>query len=142
MSAIAEFEQQDWVKLLTQESGDQRPKKTHVNPNAAFPFQDNFSVGTIHGAKAKTPTQDTAAALATAEIVEIKDDDNNVSVLTSKTTSKAQTDIAVGCRVATGSNPVSGPTANFTQSETTSGGSKDPTIAGPASGASGGPDGK
>ena len=114
----------------------------HVNPNAAFPFQDNFSVGIIHGAKEKTPTQDTAAALATAEIVEIKDNDNNVSVLTSKTTSKAQTNIAVGCRVATGSNPFSGPTANFTHSNTTTGGSKDSTIAGPASGASGGPDGK
>jgi hypothetical protein len=114
----------------------------HVNPNAAFPFQDNFSVGIIHGAKEKTPTQDTAAALATAEIVEIKDNDNNVSVLTSKTTSEEQTDIAVGCQVATGSNPVSGPTADFTQSKTASRGSKDPTIAGPASGASGGPDGK
>ncbi len=114
----------------------------HVNPNAAFPFQDNFSIGRIHGAKAKTPTQDTAAALATAKIVEIKDDDNHISVLTSKTTSKAQTNIAVGCRVATGSNPVSGSTSNFTQSKTASGESKDPTIASPASGASGGPDGK
>ncbi len=74
--------------------------------------------------------------------MEIKDNDNNVSVLTSKTTSEAQTNIAVGCRVATGSNPVSSPTADFTESETASGGLKDPTIAVPASGASGGPDGK
>ena len=81
-------------------------------------------------------------ALATVEIVEIKDEDNDVSLLTLKTTSKAQTDIAVGCRVATGSNPISSPTANFTQSETASGGSKDLTIAGPVSGASRGPDGK
>ncbi len=128
----------------TPDSRKQRPtaQKTHVNPNAAFPFQDDFSIGMIHGAKAKTPTQDTAAAIAAAEIVEIKDDDNNVSVLTSKTTSKVQTNIAVGYWVATGSNPVSSPTADFTQSETASGGSKDLTIAGPASGASGGPDGK
>jgi hypothetical protein len=124
------------------DGGDQWPKKTHINPNAGFPFQDDFSIGMIHGAKAKTPTQDTAAALAAAGIVEIKDDDDNVSVLTSKTTSEAQTNIAVGCQVATGSNPVSGPTADFTQSETASRGLKNPTIAGPASGASGGPDGK
>ncbi len=142
MSAIAEFEQQNWVKLLTQDSRDQRPKKAHVDPNAAFPFQDDFSVGTIHGAKAKTPTQDTAVAPAAAEIVEIQDNDNDVSVLTLKTTSKAQTDVAVGCWVASGSNPVSGPAANSTQSGTASGGSKDPTSAGPASGATGGPDSK
>jgi hypothetical protein len=142
MSAIAEFEQQDWVKLLTQDSGDQRPKKVHIDPNAAFPFQDNFYVGTIHGAKAKTPTQDTAAAPAVAEIVEIQDNYNDVSVLTSKTTSEAQTDVAVGCLVASGSNPSSGPAADSTQSGTASGGSKDPTSAGPASGAAGGPDGK
>ncbi len=142
MSAITEFEQQDWVKLLTQDSGDQQPKKVHVNPNAAFLFQDNFSVGTIHGAKAKTPTQDTAAAPAAAEIVEIQDDDGNVSVLTLKTTSKAQTDVAVRCLVVSGSNPISGPAANSTQSGTASGGSKDPTSAGPASGAASGPDGK
>ncbi len=142
MLAIAEFEQQDWVKLLTQDSGDQRPKRVHVNPNAAFPFQDNFSVGTIHGAKAKTPTQDTAASPAAAEIVEIQDNDNNVSVLTLKTTSEAQTDVAVGCRVASGSNPDSGPAADSTQSATASGRSKDPTSAGPASGAARGLDGK
>jgi hypothetical protein len=142
MSAITEFEQQDWVKLLTQDSGDQRPKKVHVNPNAAFPFQDDFSVRTIHRAKAKTPTQDTAAAPAGAEIVEIEDNDDNVSVLTSKTTSKAQTDVAVGCRLASGSNPFSGPAADSTQSGTASGGSKDPTSASPASGATRGPDGK
>jgi hypothetical protein len=142
MSAIAEFEQQNWVKLLTQDSRDQRPKKTHVNPNAPFPFQDNFSVKTIGGAKAKTPTQDTAAAPTAAKIMEIQDDDNNVSILTLKTTSEAQTDVAVGCRVAFGSNPHSGPAANSTQSVTTSRGLKDPTSAGPASGAAGGPDGK
>ncbi len=142
MSAIAEFEQQDWVKLLTQDSGEQWPKKARINPNAAFPFQDNFSVRTIHGAKAKTPTQDTVAAPAVAEIVEIQDYDDDISVLTSKTTSEAQTDVAVGCRVAFGSNPHSGPAANSTQSVTASRGLKDPTSAGPASGAAGGPDGK
>jgi hypothetical protein len=61
MSAIAEFEQQDWVKLLSQDDVAVPPKKAHVNPNVAFPFQDNFSMGTIHGASAKITNQDSAA---------------------------------------------------------------------------------
>ncbi len=51
MSAIAEFKQQDWVMLLLQDSNAQQPTKAQVNPNVAFPIQDDFSVGTIHGAK-------------------------------------------------------------------------------------------
>ncbi len=74
--------------------------------------------------------------------MEIQDDDNGVSIQTSKTTSEAQTDVAVGCRVASGSNPISSPAADSTQSGTASGGSKDPTSAGPASGAAGGLGGK
>ena len=142
MSAIAKFEQQDWVKLLTQDNGEKRPKKAHVNPNAAFPFQDNFSVGTIHGTQTKSPTQGTAAALAAAEIVEVQDNDNNVSVLSSKTTSKTQTDVAVENRIATRSNHSNGPAANSTQPGTASKGSKDSIGADPASGAAGGPGGK
>jgi hypothetical protein len=62
MLAIAKFEQQHWVKLLSQNSSTQQPKKTHIDPNVAFPFQDDFLVGTIHGANVKTTTQETAAA--------------------------------------------------------------------------------
>ncbi len=142
MSAIAEFEQQDWVKLLAQDNGEKRPKKAHVNPNAAFPFQDDLSVGTIHGTQTKSPTQGTAAALAAAEIVEVQDDDDNVSVLSSKTTSEAQTDVAVGNRIATGSNHSNSPAADSTQPGTASKGLKDPIGADPASGAAGGPGGK
>jgi hypothetical protein len=54
ISAIAEFKQQDWVKLLSQDSDAPQPTKAHVNPNMAFPFQDDFSVGTIHGSNQKT----------------------------------------------------------------------------------------
>jgi hypothetical protein len=38
MLAIAEFEQQDWVKLLAQDSNTQQSTKAHVNPNVAFPY--------------------------------------------------------------------------------------------------------
>jgi hypothetical protein len=71
MSAIEEFKQQDWVKLLSQDDCAQQPKRTHVDPNVAFPFQDDFSVGTIHGANAKTANQDAVTAPAAAKVVEI-----------------------------------------------------------------------
>jgi hypothetical protein len=45
-------------------------------------------------------------------------------------------------RVASGSNPIIGPTADFIQVETAHGGSPDPATAGPADGGAGGPDGK
>jgi hypothetical protein len=140
MAAIAKFEQQDWVQQLT---GGDKPTngaaKQHVNPNVAFPFDDDFSVGTIHGANATKQSTPTAS-----EVVEIQDDnDNNVSVLTTKTGADNQPiDVNAGCRVASGSNPVVGPTANSIQVETAHGGSPDPTTAGPADGGAGGPDGK
>jgi hypothetical protein len=123
MSAIAEFEQQDWVKLLLQDNSTQQPKKAHVNPNVAFPFQDDFFVDTIHGTNAKAPTPSTAAAPSATEVVEIQDDGDNISILSAKTASEAQSEVVVGSRVAFGSNPVSGPTANSTQLGAASGGS-------------------
>jgi hypothetical protein len=54
MSAIAEFKQQDWVKLLLQDGTTQQPTKAHVDPNVVFPFQNDFSFGTIHGANKKS----------------------------------------------------------------------------------------
>ncbi len=142
MAATVEFKQQDWVKQLTQNGGEHRPKKTHVDPNVVFPFQDNFSVGMIHGAKETTPTQNMAEPTTTAEVLEIDDVDDNVSVLTMKTTSENHTNSAVGCRVASGSNPMNDSTANPTQPRTVSGGSADPTGADPESGAAGEPGGK
>ncbi len=61
-SAVAEFKHQDWVKLLSQDSGRRQPKMAHVNPNVVLPFQDDFSVGTIQGANQKTSTPGAAAA--------------------------------------------------------------------------------
>ncbi len=142
MSAIVEFKQQDWVKLLSQDSGVQQPTNAHVNPNVAFSFQDDFSVVTFHGANAKAATLSAAATPTTTEVVEIQDDEDNVSVLTAKTTSEAQSDVAIGSQVASGSNPVSGPTAVSTQPRAASGGSDDPASNGLAGGAVGGPMGK
>jgi hypothetical protein len=64
MAAIALFKQHDWVQQLTQGS-TKNTIKQHVDPNVAVPFQDNFLVGTIHGANAKTVT------LNVNEVVEI-----------------------------------------------------------------------
>jgi hypothetical protein len=48
LSAVMEFKNQDWVKNIAQ-ADQTNIKKKHVNLNAAFPFQDDFSIGTIHG---------------------------------------------------------------------------------------------
>ena len=80
-TVIAEFEQQDWVQQLT--GGGKQTKgavKQHDDPNVAFPFDDDFSVGTIHGANAAKQPTPTAGA-----VVDIQDDEDNVSVLTTKT---------------------------------------------------------
>jgi hypothetical protein len=37
-AAIEEFEHQDWVRLLTQESKDTRPKKNSCRPKRSVPF--------------------------------------------------------------------------------------------------------
>jgi hypothetical protein len=52
MAAIAEFENQDWVQDILQTSSNTTKEKVYVDPNVAFPFQDNFLVGTIQGANA------------------------------------------------------------------------------------------
>jgi hypothetical protein len=139
MAAIAEFEQQDWVQHLT--GGGimlQGAAKQHVDPNVAFPFKDDFSVGTIQGANATAkPSSPTVN-----KVVEIQDDEDNVSILMTKTRADNQSKVKVGSRAASGSNPVVGPTPKFTQTKTASGGSPDPASAGPAGGAARGPGGK
>ncbi len=142
MSAVPEFKQQNWVKLLSKDSGGRQPTKAHVNPNVVFPFQDDFSVGTIHRANQKTSTPGATAAQTAAEFVEIQDKEDNVSVLTAKTTSKVLTNVAVGSWFASGSNPVSNPTSVSTQPVAASGGLEDPASYGPAGRAVGGPRGK
>jgi hypothetical protein len=102
IAAIAEFEKKGWIQdiLKANPDGQQDIEKTYVDPNVAFPFQDNFSVGTIHGANAikspaaptskiMVPTGSAAAGLpcnqnATIEILD-NDTKDDVRVLTTKT---------------------------------------------------------
>ena len=103
----------------------------------AFPFDDDFSIGTIHGANAAVhPTPNTG------EVVEIQDDKDDASIQTTKTGTENQPEVVVGSRTPSGSNPIVGPTAVATQTVTASGGSSDPASAGPAGEAAGGPVGK
>ncbi len=107
LAAIAEFEDQDWVKdIINTGTANEGTKKTkaYVDPNIAFPFADDFSVGKIHGANipksapnrhVKKTTAHTVSekhsALATpvthGEIIQILDDneEDDVSVLATKT---------------------------------------------------------
>ena len=103
----------------------------------AFPFDDNFSIGTIHGANAAKQPTPTAGA-----VVDIQDDKDDVSILTTKTGADNQLEVVVGSRAPSGSNPIVGPIAAATQTETASGRLSDPASAGPAGGATGGPVGK
>ncbi len=139
MAAIAEFEQPNWVQQLTGGGSTSNvPARPHVNPNVAFPFKDNFSIGTIHGANANAKQSSPTAN----EVVEIQDNEDEVSVLTTKTIADNQSEVVVGSRVASGSNPVVGPTPESTQTKTASRGSTDPASAGPAGRVAGGPVGE
>jgi hypothetical protein len=122
LSAVIEFENQDWVKNLTQ-AGNSTPKKNFVNPNAAFPFQEDFSVGTIHGSNiSKPPSKDKNEE--EAEVIETEDNDDDVSILTTKTQDellalllqeRRKSKSAIGRRAASGTDTlVSGPTADAT----------------------------
>ncbi len=73
---IADFEQQDWVRQSVQEENQGQSTNKHVDPNVAFPFQDDFSIGTIHGTNAKTTTP------SSSNIIEIQDNKDVISVLT------------------------------------------------------------
>ncbi len=74
---VIKFENQDWVKSLAQ-ADSSPPKKHSVDPNAAFPFQDDFSVGTIHGMSAKAPSREQGTD--ESDVIEIVD---NVMTLAS-----------------------------------------------------------
>jgi hypothetical protein len=132
-AAIADFKQQDWVKQLTQEENPRQSTKKHLNPNMAFPFQDDFSIGTIHGTTAKATTP------SSSDIVEIQDNKEDITILTTKTASGAQSEVVVGSRVASGSNPISSPTANSTPPGAIGDRLEDPANAGLGGRAIGGP---
>jgi hypothetical protein len=98
---------------------------------------NNFLMGTIHGTNAnKVATPNVNKA------VEIQDGNDDVSVLTAKTTGDTQSEVVVGSQIASSSNPISGPTANSTQPGATSRELEDPSSIGQASGIVGGPNDK
>jgi hypothetical protein len=132
---IADFEQQDWVRQLAQEENQGQSTKKHVDPNVAFPFQDDFPVGTIHGTNAKTTTP------SSLDVVEIQDNKDDISVLTTKT-AIAQSEVVAGSQVASNFNPVSSLTADSTPPGAAGAGSDDPASAGLGRRAKGGPIGK
>jgi hypothetical protein len=109
MSAVYKFESLDWVKNILQ--ADHNSTKKHVDPTAAFNFEENFSVGTIHG-KNDTIHPRTIGKEVT-EVIELTDV-NNVSILSSKTQDnlvalvvqeRRRSMLTAGTRVATGPRP-------------------------------------
>jgi hypothetical protein len=141
---VAEFESQDWVQDILQATSNPTKEKTFVDPNVAFPFQDDFSVGTIHGANAGTNRSTAQQAgggksnnKGAIEILDNKDDDN-ASVLTSKTQDelvallvqarKQLSSAPVGSRVVFGSDTLPGIDPVAMQPQINVGG-QEPTLA-------------
>jgi hypothetical protein len=102
-----------------------------MDPNTAFPFQDDFSVGTINEKNMTPSSKDhvtdstpNTQAIASNGVIEITDDDNDINIPTSKTQDKLlalllqerqKSKSIVSSWAASGSeSPVSGPTANAT----------------------------
>jgi hypothetical protein len=133
MAAVADFENQDWLRDIIQATSNPTTEKAYVDSNVAFPFEDNFLVGTIHVTNTRTKKSNTKQAASDKSndegVIEILDNDNedNVSVLTTKTQDKLVSLLvkarkqlsgaSVGSRVASGSNlpPGSGPAALLSQ---------------------------
>ncbi len=80
MSAVYEFKSLDWGKNIVK--ADHNSTKKHVDPTAAFHFEEDFSVGTIYGKNDAVHAQ-TIGKEAT-EVIKLTDDDD-VSILFSKT---------------------------------------------------------
>jgi hypothetical protein len=124
MSAMYKFESLDWIKNIVQ--ANHNSTKKHVDPTTAFNFEEDFSVGTIHGKNDAIHAR-TIGKEAT-KVIELTDDDD-VSILLSKTQDKLvalvvqerrRSMLAAGTRVATGSRPPAiGHTTNATPAEAT-----------------------
>ncbi len=133
MAAVADFENQDWVRDIIQATSNPSKEKAYVDPNVAFPFEDNFLVSTIHGTNTRTKKSNTKQAASDNSndegVIEIldNDDEDNVSALTTKTQDKLVallvkarkqlSGASISSRVASGSDlpPGSGPAATLSQ---------------------------
>ena len=100
---------------------DRQSTRAHIDPNVAFPFQDDFSVGTIHGANVTNHLAERVVTVKEADVVEIQDEKDDVSVLTTNTQAEDQTEDVIESRIPTGPNPVSSPTAASAQAVTNAG---------------------
>ena len=109
MSAVNKFESLDWVKNIVQ--ANHSSTKKHVDPTAAFNFEEDFSVGTIHGKNNAIHAR--TIGKEAREVIELTED-NNVSVLSSKTQDelvalvvqeRRRSMLAAGTWVATSSRP-------------------------------------
>jgi hypothetical protein len=90
LSAVKEFKNQDWVKNIAQVEQTNLTTK-HVDPNAAFPFQDDFLVRNIHGKNMAVQSNKQEKGMGTKDsttVIKITDDDDDISALTSKTQDK------------------------------------------------------
>jgi hypothetical protein len=138
MAAVMEFENQDWVQGIIQATPNFTKEKAYIKPNVAFPFQDDFLVGTIHSANAgtnkSTPHQAASDKSHNKGVIGILDNgnDDDVIVLTSKTQDKLVallvqarkklSGASVGSRVASGSDLPPGSSSVAMQSQTNVGG--------------------
>ncbi len=124
MSAVFEFESLDWVKDIVQ--AKHNSAKKHVDPTAAFNFEDDFSVGTIHGKNNVIHAATTGKGETTA--IELSDN-NQVCIIKSTTPDDTNAHDAqeqhrrtrsAGDRVATCSRPPAiGPIAEATHAGVT-----------------------
>ena len=71
MSAVYKFKSLDWVKNIVQ--ANHNLAKKHVDPTAAFNFEEDFSVGTIHGKNNAIHAQ--KIGKEATEVIELTDDD-------------------------------------------------------------------
>ena len=99
MSAVYKFESLDWVKNIVQT--DHNLKKKYVDPTAAFNFEDDFSVGTIHGKNNNIHTR--KVGINTAAVIDVADD-NKVNIISPKTQDSLAA--AAGSWVDIGSTPL------------------------------------
>ena len=119
MAGVYKFESLDWAKEIVQVESN--TTKKHVDPTAAFNFDKDFSVGTIHG---KNDAAHAAAAKKGATKITDLADDDKVSILLPKpqddtgtpaTLERCGGTCSTGDWVGPGSSPpVIGPTANAT----------------------------
>ncbi len=81
MAVVADFENQDWVRDIIQATSNPSKEKANVDPNIAFPFEDDFLVGTIHDTNTRTKKSNTKQAAS-----DKSNDEGVIEILDNRTT--------------------------------------------------------